>query len=88
MTGFAIELVPTAYRATVSALRYVTSMLFAALSILLEGVFYDYFHAHGPAVVSVSLGAVLVTVIAIFFLPEPAGRALEEISGAPEATLS
>jgi putative MFS transporter len=82
MTGYAIELVPTAYRATVSGLRYVTAMLSGALSLALEGRFYDYFHAHGPAI-SVSLGTLAITVVAVLFLPEPAGRALEEISGGP-----
>lgn len=80
LSGYAIELVPTAYRATVSGLRYLTNMLSGALSLALEGVFYDHFHAHGPAI-SVSLGAIVLTVIAVFFLPEPAGRTLEEIAG-------
>lgn len=82
LSGFAIELVPTSYRATMSGLRYVTTMLSGALCLVLEGRLYDVFHAHGPAI-SVSLGAVLLTVIAVLFLPEPAGKDLEEISTSP-----
>jgi MFS family permease len=79
LSGYAIELVPTAYRATMSGIRYVTLMLSGALSLMLEGRLYDIFHAHAPAI-SVSLGTVVLTVVALIFLPEPAGKALEEIA--------
>lgn len=80
--GFALELVPTAYRATMSGLRYITQSLAGALCLMLEGPLYDVFHAHGPAI-SVSLGAVVLTVVAVLFLPEAAGKPLEEIAGDP-----
>ena len=79
LSGYALELVPTAYRATMSGIRYVTMMLSGALCLVLEGRLYDVFHAHGPAI-SVSLGTVVLTVVALLFLPEPAGKALEEIA--------
>jgi putative MFS transporter len=82
LAGYALELVPTAYRATMSGLRYITSSLAGALCLALEGPLYDVFHAHGPAI-SVSLGAVVLTVIAVLFLPEAAGKPLEEIAGDP-----
>jgi hypothetical protein len=67
-----------------SGIRYVTMMLAGALCLLFEGRLYDSFHAHGPAI-SVSLGTVLLTLIAVLFLPEPAGKPLEEIAGGPSS---
>jgi putative MFS transporter len=80
LAGFALEIVPTAYRSTVSGLRYTVEILAGAVSLALEGKLYDYFHAHGPAI-TVVLAAIPITLIAILFLPEPSGKTLEEISG-------
>ena len=80
LSGYAIELVPTAYRATMSGLRYVVAILSGAFSLALEGVFYDWLGAHGPAI-SLSLAAAPLVLVAIYFLPEPAGKTLEEMSG-------
>lgn len=77
--GLAVELFPTAYRATVSGIRYLTVILCGAAGLALEGVFYDMFHAHGPAI-AVSLAAMPLALIGILFLPEPARRSLEDIS--------
>lgn len=77
--GLAVEIFPTAYRATVSGIRYLTVILFGALGLALEGVFYDMFHAHGPAI-AVSLLAMPAALIGILFLPEPARRSLEDIA--------
>ena len=52
-----------------------------ALALLLEGHLYDHFHAHGPAIQWL-LATIPITLIAILFLPEPAGKTLEEMSGA------
>jgi putative MFS transporter len=80
LSGYAIELVPTAYRATMSGLRYLVAILSGAASLALEGVFYDWLGGHGPAI-SLSLAAAPLALIAIWFLPEPAGKTLEEMSG-------
>jgi MFS family permease len=79
LAGFALEIVPTAYRSTVSGLRYTVEILAGAVSLALEGKLYDVFHAHGPAI-SAMLATIPITLIAILFLPEPAGRTLEDIS--------
>ncbi|HXL99714.1 MAG TPA: MFS transporter, partial [Rhizomicrobium sp.] len=79
LAGFALEIVPTAYRATVSGLRYTVEILAGAVSLSLEGRAYDLFHAHGPAI-AVMLATIPITLMAILFLPEPSGRTLEEIS--------
>ncbi len=81
LSGYAIELVPTAYRATMSGLRYLVAILSGALSLYLEGFFYDWLGGHGPAI-SLSLAAAPLVLVAIWFLPEPAGKTLEEMSGA------
>ncbi len=79
IAGFALEIMPTRYRATVSALRYVAEIGTGAISLALEGRLYDHFHGHGPAI-QVLLLAILVTLGAILFLPEPAGKTLEEMT--------
>lgn len=79
IAGFAMEIVPTHYRATVSALRYVAEIGAGAVSLALEGRLYDHFHGHGPAI-QLLLIAVPITLLAILFLPEPAGKTLEEMA--------
>jgi putative MFS transporter len=79
MAGFALEIVPTAYRATVSGLRYAFETAIGGVALALEGVWYDIFHLHGPAI-SISLLAIPIALICILFLPEPARRELEEIT--------
>ncbi len=49
------------------------------VALALEGVWYDIFHLHGPAI-SISLLAIPIALICILFLPEPARRELEEIT--------
>jgi putative MFS transporter len=81
LRGMTVELVPTAYRATVGGLSYAVEILAGGISLGLEGIWYDHFHAHGPAI-ALSLLAIPISLIALLFLPEPAGRTLEEISHA------
>lgn len=80
VAGFALEIVPTHYRATVSGLRYLVEISMGALALILEGHLYDRFHAHGPAI-QLLLATIPITLIALLFLPEPAGKTLEEMSG-------
>jgi putative MFS transporter len=79
LAGFAMEIVPTPYRATVSGLRYLVEYLMGAVALALEGHLYDHFHGHGPAIQSL-LVTVPVTLAAILFLPEPARKTLEEMA--------
>lgn len=86
-SGYPSELFPTAYRATASGMRYLVNILFGALGLALEGVFYDFFVArgvdpslaHGPAIM-VPLVLVPLAIICVLFLPETAGRTLEDIT--------
>src|SRR6185437_9026466 len=79
LAGYALEIVPTQYRATVSGLRYLVEILMGAVALALEGVFYDHFQDHGPAI-QLLLAALPLTLVAILFLPEPAGKTLEEMA--------
>jgi MFS family permease len=79
VAGFALEIVPTAYRSTVSGLRYVVELGAGAVALALEGRLFDHFHAHGPAI-QLLLAPIVITLIAILFLPEPAGKTLEEMA--------
>jgi len=77
--GFPSEIFPTAYRATTTTLRYAVNILGGAVALRLEGTFYDWFGAHGPAIM-LPLAAIPIALVAILFLPETAQRTLEDIS--------
>ncbi len=79
IAGYALEIMPTRYRATVSGLRYLVYIGVGGMSLALEGRLYDHFHAHGPAIQALLL-SVPITLAAILFLPEPAGKTLEEMT--------
>ena len=79
ISGFALEIVPTHYRATVSGLRYVVYIGAGAVSLALEGQLFDHFHSHGPAIQTL-LCTIPITLAALIFLPEPAGKTLEEMA--------
>ena len=81
--GFTAEIIPTAYRATVAGMRYLVSILAGAISLALEGPLYDLFHAHGPALMLL-LGTMPIAMVALLYLPEPAGRTLEDIASQPD----
>jgi MFS family permease len=79
LSGFTAEIVPTRYRATVSGLRYLIEIIAGSVALLLEGRLYDHFHGHGPAIQTLLI-ALPVTLVALAFLPEPAGKTLEEMA--------
>lgn len=83
IAGLSAELFPTAYRATMSGLRYFVGILAGAISMALEGVFYDKLGGHGPAIVAMMV-LTPVAILAILQLPEPAGRSLEDVAGLPD----
>lgn len=82
LAGFSSEIVPTAYRSTVSGLRYTFGVLGGAVSLALEGFFYDRFGGHGPAVL-LGFAAIPIGLLAVLLLPEPSGRTLEEMTAKP-----
>ncbi len=82
LAGFALEIVPTDYRAMVGGLRYLLEIGAGAVSLLLEGALYGPLGGHGLAATACLL-PVPLTLIALFFLPEPAGKSLEELTVSP-----
>ena len=84
LSGYPAEIFPTAYRATASSLRYAAGILGGATSLALEGVFYGWLGAHGPAI-AVALAGVPIALVAALFLPEPARRTLEDVAEEPLA---
>jgi putative MFS transporter len=79
VAGFALEIVPTHYRATVGGLRYAIEIGAGAAALELEGMLYDRLGTHGAAIQWL-LVTIPLAMIAIPFLPEPAGRTLEEMA--------
>jgi len=81
--GLSAEIFPTAYRATVSGMRYIVSILAGAVSLALEGPLYHLMGGHGPALMML-LGTMPIAMFALLKLPEPAGRSLEDIAAEPD----
>jgi MFS family permease len=79
IAGFALEIVPTHYRATVGGLRYLVEIGAGAAALALEGVLYDRFQSHGPALQWLMV-SIPFAMAALMLLPEPAGRSLEEMA--------
>lgn len=79
LSSFAMEIMPTRYRATVAGTRYLMDIVGGAVAAILEGRLYSHFHAHGPAL-QLLIAAVPFTLLALLFLPEPAGKTLEEMT--------
>ncbi len=61
------EIVPTAYRATVSGLRYTVGVLSGAVSLALEGVFYDLLRFDTGTAVLVGLWRRSPVLVAVLF---------------------
>jgi len=81
--GLSAEIFPTAYRATVSGMRYLVSILCGAVSLALEGPLFNLLGGHGPALI-VLLGTMPIAMISLLYLPEPAGRSLEDVAAEPD----
>lgn len=74
------ELFPTAYRSTASAVRVLAVTLSAALGLWLEGSLYELVGSHASAVTWMLVPALASPLLVFLFLPETAGRPLEDIS--------
>ncbi|MBV9549677.1 MAG: MFS transporter [Alphaproteobacteria bacterium] len=79
IAGYALEIVPTHYRATIGGLRYLVEIGAGAAALALEGALYDGFHNHGPALQWL-LVSLPIAMGALLLLPEPAGKSLEELA--------
>ena len=82
--GMTAELFPTSHRTLAAGIRYLCSILAGALGFLVEAELYDAFGSHGEAIALMMIPAPLV-LLPIWFLPEPAAKALETIAPEREA---
>lgn len=73
------ELFPTSHRSIASAVRYFFWIIAGSLALYLEGPLYDIVGSHGAAVALLILPAPL-TLIPLWFLPEPAMKSLDDIA--------
>lgn len=80
--AYSAELFPTAYRATSSAMRFMAGIMGGAAGLVLQGAVLAPWIGFGPAVLVLLIPAPLA-LIGIYFLPETAGRRLEDISQEP-----
>jgi len=76
LTALASELFPTAARSTAAGLRMSISSLGGALGFYAEAALYD--GSHGSALVAL-LPVLAIAAVAVLFLPESAGRELEDL---------
>lgn len=74
------ELFPTSHRSLAAAIRFMSSLFGGILAFVVERELFNYFGSHGPAIASLAILAPLC-LIPIWFLPEPARKSLEDISG-------
>ncbi len=81
MGAWSAELFPTAQRSTASGMRLAINILAGGVALAVQSGLYGPMGGHAPSI-SVLLPAVLVAaVVAALFIPETAGKTLEEITG-------
>jgi MFS family permease len=79
LASLGAELFPTSHRSLAAAIRFASSLFGGLLGFVIERLLFDVFGAHGPAVAALAAAAPL-SLIPVFFLPEPAQKKLEEIA--------
>ncbi|MFN2427376.1 MAG: MFS transporter [Candidatus Binatia bacterium] len=74
------ELFATAYRSTASGMRSIVGTVAIAAGLAVEGTLYVAFGGHGQAITAMAWFALASPFILLAFVPETAGRELEEIA--------
>jgi len=74
------ELFPTEVRATSNAMLYVIAVLGSATGLVVAGGLADALGGLGHSVALTGIGSLLVALIVVPLLPEPAARSLDEVS--------
>ena len=80
ITALGAELFPTSHRSLAASIRMMAALFGGLFGLIIERELFTVFGAHGPAVATLAALAPLC-LIAIWFLPEPAQKKLEDISG-------
>jgi MFS family permease len=74
------ELFATSYRSTASGVRSIVGTVAIAAGLAVEGSLYAALGGHGQAITAMAWFALVSPVILLAFVPETAGRELEEIA--------
>lgn len=74
------ELFATSFRSTASGLRSIVATVAIAAGLAVEGSLYLLLGGHGQAITAMSWFALISPLILLLFVPETAGRVLEEIA--------
>ncbi len=74
------ELFATSHRSTASGMRSIVATVSIAAGLAVEGSLYVLFGGHGSAISAMAWCALLSPLIVLAFVPETAGRELEEIA--------
>jgi MFS family permease len=79
ITALGAELFPTSHRSLAASIRMMASLFGGLIGLIVERELFTVLGSHGPAVATLAALAPLC-LIAIWFLPEPAQKKLEDIS--------
>ena len=74
------ELFATSYRSTASGMRSIVGTVAIAAGLAVEGSLYVALGGHGQAITAMAWFALVSPIILLAFVPETAGRVLEEIA--------
>jgi len=80
LTSFGTELFPTAQRSTASGLRGLVGTMAAILGLSAVSALYLVFNSNWIAIAVVCCAGLVVPIVVWLFIPETAGRPLEEIN--------
>ena len=77
--AWSAELFPTAQRSTSSGSRLAVNIIFGGAGLMVQGALYPVLGGHAPSIAALLPIVALSTIIAMLFIPETAGKTLEQI---------
>ncbi|BCW89050.1 Sialic acid transporter NanT [Alphaproteobacteria bacterium SO-S41] len=82
--AWSAELFPTEQRSTASGARLATNIIFGGAALLLQTFLYGPLGGHATSIAALLPAILVATVIAMLFIPETAGKTLEQIAAEGE----
>lgn len=79
ITSLGAELFPTSHRSLAASIRMMSSLAGGLIGLIVERELFTVFGSHGPAIATLAALAPLC-LIAVWYLPEPAQKRLEDIA--------